>query len=152
MGILGKSFTWISQNFQRSNSTMAHADILIYINALQKEERDICHALTTIINNALVGAVSKLWHAHPVWFIDENPIVGFSKQKGGIRLMFWSGADFDEPLLTSSAGKFQDASIFYNKLDEILEIDVVRWLEKSILIQWDYKNIVKRKGVLLRLR
>jgi hypothetical protein len=27
-----------------------------------------------------------------------------------------------------------------------------RWLEKSEQIQWDYKNIVKRKGKLERLK
>ncbi|MBL8759582.1 MAG: DUF1801 domain-containing protein, partial [Phycisphaerae bacterium] len=29
--------------------------------------------------------------------------------------------------------------------------DLKRWLKKSVAIQWDYKNIVKRKGRLDRL-
>ena len=29
--------------------------------------------------------------------------------------------------------------------------DIQRWLKKAIKIQWDYKNIVKRKGKLIRL-
>jgi hypothetical protein len=33
-------------------------------------------------------------------------------------------------------------------LDEIDPQALQRWLEKSKLIQWDYKNIAKRKGKL----
>ena len=105
-----------------------------------------------MINQVLPGAESKIWHAHPVWFLDGNPIVGFSKQKKGIRLMFWSGASFDEENLNVKGGKFQDASIFYNSLSEIIAEDLNRWLLKSAEIQWDYKNIVKRKGKLDRLK
>ena len=91
---------------------------------------------------------SKVWHAHPVWFLDGNPIVGYSKQKPGIRLMFWSGADFKESALNVVGKKFKDASIFYNDVAEISRKDLHRWLGKAKEIQWDYKNIVKRKGLL----
>lgn len=114
-------------------------------------EKEICDTLLHIINENLIEAESKIWHAHPVWFIDGNPIVGYSKQKAGIRLMFWSGSDFEEPQLNVKGKNFKDASIFYNQPSEIIEDDVKRWLKKSITIQWDYKNIVKRKGVLVRL-
>lgn len=57
---------------------------------------EICEFIAQIIDSELIGSESKIWHAHPVWFLDGNPIVGYSKQKKGIRLMFWSGADFDE--------------------------------------------------------
>ena len=96
-------------------------------------------------------AENKIWHAHPVWFLDGNPIVGYSKLKGCIRLMFWSGADFDEPSPKQGTGKFKDASIRYTKALQINEDDLGRWLEKSQKIQWDYKNIYKRKGRLERL-
>ena len=96
-------------------------------------------------------AGNKIWHAHPVWFLNGNPIVGYSKQKAGIRLMFWSGADFEEDQLKVHGKKFKDASIFYNSADKINTDDLVRWLKKSREIQWDYKNIVKRKGVLVKL-
>jgi hypothetical protein len=100
----------------------------------------------------LTEAESKVWHAHPVWFLDGNPIVGYSKQKAGIRLMFWSGADFEEESLNVLGAKFKDASIFYNNFSEIEASDLNRWLKKSSEIQWDYKNIVKRKGQLERLK
>jgi hypothetical protein len=111
----------------------------------------ICDSLRVIINNVLTSAESKIWHGHPVWFLDENPIVGYSKEKKGIRLMFWSGADFEEGALNVVGGKFKDASKFYNSQEEINQEDVERWLRKSEKIQWDYKNIVKRKGKLERL-
>ena len=122
-----------------------------YIANLSETYKAIGQQLTELIDAHLLFTESKIWHAHPVWFIDGNPIVGFSKQKAGIRLMFWSGADFEEEQLAARGQKFKDASIFYNSVSEINSDDVKRWLQKSEIIQWDYKNIVKRKGVLVRL-
>lgn len=116
------------------------------------QDSEICDQLAAIIDGELAEAESKIWHAHPVWFIDGNPIVGYSKQKAGVRLMFWSGADFDENSLNVRGVKFKDASIFYQQVSEIVTEDLQRWLKKSQEIQWDYKNIVKRKGVLERLK
>ena len=126
-------------------------DIPSYNATQTLEDQAICNALQELISENLTEAESKIWHGHPVWFLDGNPIVGYSKQKKGIRLMFWSGASFEEENLNVRGEKFKDASIFYNSLSEINENDVRRWLEKSKTIQWDYKNIVKRKGVLERL-
>lgn len=127
--------------------------IVDYIENLSEEkEKAIGHQLAHLIDTYLTFTESKIWHAHPVWFINGNPIVGFSKQKAGIRLMFWSGADFDEPALNVRGEKFKEASIFYHSVSEIKAEDVQRWLQKSETIQWDYKNIVKRKGVLERLK
>lgn len=122
-----------------------------YNEKLAPEGKEICDRLATIINNELTDGESRVWHAHPVWFLNGNPIVGYSKQKAGIRLMFWSGADFAEEFLNIRGKKFKDASIFYNTVSEIHIDDIRRWLEKSRDIQWDYKNIVRRKGKLERL-
>ena len=121
------------------------------IEQLEDTDQAIVQKLTHIIDNHLSFTESKVWHAHPVWFIHGNPIVGFSKQKAGMRLMFWSGADFDEIALAVRGQKFKDASIFYHIVAEINEEDLKRWLQKSETIQWDYKNLIKRKGVLERL-
>lgn len=118
----------------------------------QLTDKEICDRLATKIDSELSSAENKIWHAHPVWFIDGNPIVGYSKQKKGIRLMFWSGADFEEENLNVKGKKFKDASIFYNSYSEIKIKELKRWLQKSIEIQWDYKNIVKRKGRLEKLK
>ena len=127
-------------------------DIITYNNLQNPVDKEICDLLFDTINKELTNAESKIWHAHPVWFLEGNPIVGYSKQKKGIRLMFWSGADFDEENLNIKGLKFKDASIFYNHLSEIDKEDLTRWLKKSAEIQWDYKNIVKRKGKLERLK
>jgi hypothetical protein len=108
--------------------------------------------LATLIDKHLKNAENKIWHSHPVWFLEGNPIVGYSKEKKGIRLMFWSGSDFDEENLNVKGGKFKDASIFYNSAEEIKTTDIKRWIEKSVEIQWDYKNLVKRKGKLERVK
>ncbi len=65
--------------------------------------------------------------------------------------MFWSGADFDEENLNAFGRKFKDDSIFYNSVSEINTKDLKRWLDKAKKIQWDFKNIVKRKGKLEKL-
>jgi uncharacterized protein YdhG (YjbR/CyaY superfamily) len=116
------------------------------------EEVELCNKLASLIDKNLKGAESKIWHAHPVWFLEGNPIVGYSKQKKGIRLMFWSGADFEENDLNVRGEKFKDASIFYNSVEDLDATDIKRWLDKSVQIQWDYKNIIKRKGKLERLK
>ncbi len=65
--------------------------------------------------------------------------------------MFGSGADFEEPNLNVVGKKFKDASIFFLHPEEINGEEINRWLKKSRNIQWDYKNIVKRKGKLEKL-
>jgi hypothetical protein len=123
-----------------------------YNDALDDNDRSICDLLAKEIDTGLQSAESKIWHAHPVWFLDGNPIVGYSRQKAGIRLMFWSGADFGEDALNVKRSRFKDASVFYTDASEIDKKELKRWLEKAKTIQWDYKNIVKRKGVLERLK
>lgn len=127
-------------------------DIISYNQNLQPEDKKIADILSEEICIFFPEAENKIWHANPVWFLDGNPIVGYSKQKLGIRLMFWSGKSFNEEKLNVEGEKFQDASIFYNGVNEIDKDYLKRWLEKSREIQWDYKNIVKRKGVLERLK
>lgn len=128
-----------------------HKDIKAYNNSQSNDDREICALLAELIDKGLPDAESKIWHAHPVWFLDGNPIVGYSKQKKGIRLMFWSGADFEEDGLDVIGEKFKDASVFYTEISAIKKTVVARWLKKSKTIQWDYKNIVKRKGKLEKI-
>lgn len=112
----------------------------------------IADLLATEINKNLPKAENKIWHRHPVWFLDGNPIVGYSKLKSGMRLMFWSGVSFDEKDLKPGTGKFKDASITYTSEEQINTKDLKRWLKKGKEIQWDYKNVVKRKGKLERIK
>lgn len=132
--------------------TSYSTEIQDYNSGLGDNDRAIANILAQTINENLPGAEHKVWHAHPVWFLDGNPIVGYSKLKSHVRLMFWSGQSFDEAALNLHGAKFKDASIGYNDVSEINVDDLKRWLQKSADIQWDYKNIVKRKGVLERLK
>ncbi len=125
-------------------------DTLAYNNAQSVTEKPICQLLASTINAALPEAENKIWHAIPVWFLDGNPVVGYSKLKNGIRLLFWSGQTFEEAGLKNE-GKFKAAEIRYTALDQVNTKDLQRWLKKARDIQWDYKNIVKRKGQLERL-
>lgn len=127
------------------------SDIQTYNNRLSQEEKIICDTLCGVIVSVLHDAEQKIWHAHPVWFLNGNPIVGYSKQKAGIRLMFWSGADFGDEQLKPGSGKFKDASVVFTAVGHIDLPRLQSWLNKSREIQWDYKNIVKRKGKLERL-
>lgn len=130
---------------------MMHKDIQAYNKALSPQEQQICELLAHEIDQQLPEAESKIWHRHPVWFLEGNPIVGYSKSKNCIRLLFWSGQLFDEPGLTNE-GSFKAAEARYTDKTQVNLKDLQRWLAKARDIQWDYKNIVKRKGVLERLK
>jgi hypothetical protein len=126
-------------------------DIQAYNNTQSKADKEICQLLAKEIDVALPKAENKIWHAQPVWFLDGNPVVGYSKLKNCIRLLFWSGQSFEEEGLQNE-GSFKAAEIRYTAAEQVNTKDLKRWLKKSEKIQWDYKNIVKRKGVLERLK
>ncbi len=121
-----------------------------YHATLTATDRVICEMLATEITRALPTAEYKMWHGHPVWFLEGNPIVGYDKLKECVRLLFWSGQSFDEAGLRPE-GSFKAAEVRYTDVTQIVLPDLVSWLKKAETTQWDYKNIVKRKGVLERL-
>jgi hypothetical protein len=122
-----------------------------YNRALSPGDQAICDLLAVEIDRKLPEAENRIWHAHPVWFLDGNPVVGYSKLKDAIRLLFWSGGSFEEEGL-ASFGKFRSADIRYTAVEQVKLRDLRRWLGLARAIQWDYKNIVKRKGRLERLK
>lgn len=125
-------------------------EIQAYNDSMSPADKAICQELASEVDKHLVNAESKIWHRHPVWFLNGNPIVGYSKLKDSVRLLFWSGQSFDEDGLQPE-GSFKAAEARYTDVKQIDKDLLKRWLEKSVKIQWDYKNIVKRKGVLERL-
>ena len=125
-------------------------EIQAYNNSMSATDRLICNFLYQQIESKLPEAENRIWHRHPVWFLEGNPIVGYSKLKDCIRLLFWSGQSFDEDGLQKE-GSFKAAEVRYISVAQINTNDMERWLKKAKEIQWDYKNIVKRKGVLERL-
>ena len=126
-------------------------DTQAYNDIQSAQEKKICDAIAAEINRNLPEAENKIWHAHPVWFLDGNPIVGYSKLKSCIRLLFWSGQSFDEEGLQNE-GSFKASETRYTSMEQINTKDLKRWLKKARDIQWDYKNLVKRKGKLERLK
>lgn len=124
---------------------------IVDYNSQHAEYEELCTTLCTLIDMQLAHATSKVWHGHPVWFLNDNPIVGYAIRKQGVQLLFWSGQSFDEPELEPE-GTFKAAQKYYRSPEEVHPDGLKRWLEKASLIQWDYKNIVKRKGVLERLK
>jgi hypothetical protein len=129
-----------------------HPDTLRYNEQQEPGDKEICDLLAHEIDRGLPEAENKVWHGHPVWFFEGNPIVGYSKQKPGIRLMFWSGADFGGAGLDVVGKKFKDASVFYNDVSEVSKRDLQRWLERAHEVQWDYRNLAKRRGRLDKLK
>ena len=128
-----------------------HSETLQYNEDQEPNHQEVCDLLAQEIDRSLPRAENKIWHAQPVWFLEGNPTVGYSKQKAGIRLMFWSGADFKEAGLNVIGKKFKDASVFFNDVSEVKKSDLRRWLKNAQEIQWNYRDIVKHKGRLERL-
>lgn len=128
-----------------------NTDIDNYNDLLHSNDKAICDRLRDEIDTVLSEAESKVWHGHPVWFLEGNPVVGYAKRKNNIQLLFWSGQSFEEKDLEVE-GTFKAAQKRYTDIDQINTEDLHRWLKKSRDIQWDYKNIVKRKGILIRIK
>jgi hypothetical protein len=135
----------------RYRGAMKPDTIDAYNEARTPADRILCERLRAEIEAGLHDAEGRIWHAHPVWFLAGNPVVGYSRLKAGIRLMFWSGAGFDEAGLRPGTGKFMDASRIYTSVDEVDAGDLRLWLDKAERIQWDYGNLV-RNGRLERIR
>lgn len=127
-----------------------HTTIRAYNKAQTAAYKKVCDVLAKEIDLGLKGSESKVWHKGPVWFIEGNPIVGYWVRKDAVQLLFWSGQSFDEPGLVGE-GKFKAAQALYTCVEDIKVTALRKWLRKSKKIQWDYKNIVKRRGVLERL-
>lgn len=128
-----------------------HPEIEAYHAALPDAARAVCDLLAREIQAALPDADGKVWHRHPVWFLDGNPVAGYSLLKGGVRLLFWSGQSFDEPGLHPE-GRFKAAEARYADVAQVDVEALRRWLGKARDIQWDYQHLVKRKGRLERLK
>lgn len=128
-----------------------HPEIKKYNESLPPGDRAIADLLAEHIDLNLPGAENKIWHGHPVWFLDGNPIVGYSKLKASVQLLFWSGQSFEEEGLEKE-GSYKAAQKRYTAADQVDVEQLKRWLAKSREVQWDYKNIVRRKGQLERLK
>lgn len=121
-------------------------DILDYESKLDDEFAEIGSALSNVFSKALPKAEGKVWHGHPVWFLDGNPVVGYSLKKSGIEVLFWSGQSFKNAGLLP-LGKFKAAKLEVASLKSLDKKQLAAWLVEAEKIQWDYANIVKKRSL-----
>src|SRR6187402_2251518 len=121
-------------------------DIRNYQNQLDDDTRAICDVLLQTIEHELPDAERKVWHAHPVWFYDGNPVVGYDRLKASVRLLFWSGQSFTTPGLTVE-GSFKAAEARYTAPDQVDVELLSRWLAQARDIQWNYRDIRTNRGL-----
>jgi len=122
-------------------------DVEAYHQKLTETDRELCELLAAEIDRGLPEAQNKVWHGHPVWFLEGNPIVGYDRLKKDVRLLFWSGQSFDEPGLANE-GTFKAAEAHYTSADQVDTDALARWLAKARDIQWDYEHIRATRGEL----
>jgi hypothetical protein len=130
----------------------ARDPIASYARALTPAAVAICRKLRSAIDGALPEATSRIWHGAPVWFVGENPVVGYSsKAKAGdtVTLLFWNGQSFGEPDL-EAVGSFHAAQIQYRDVRAIDAKPLVRWLGKAGKDIWD--AVAWRRAMLARRR
>jgi len=120
------------------------SDIAAYNEKLDEQERDIALDLGALISKNLPDAEGKVWHGHPVWFMDGNPIVGYSLKKSGIEMLFWSGQSFKSDALRA-LGKFKAAALSIPNKEALDPNLITALLEEAKVIQWDYANLPKKR-------
>ena len=126
-------------------------DIRAYQERLDAEARPICDLLLETIERVLPDADRKVWHAHPVWFFDGNPVVGYDRLKASVRLLFWSGQSFTSPGLAAE-GTFKAAEARYTAPEQV-DVELLRrWLAEARDVQWNYRDIRQSRGNLAPLR
>lgn len=121
-------------------------DILDYQSELSDADAEIGEAIIKLILKLLPNAEGKVWHGHPVWFIDGNPIVGYSLKKSGIEVLFWSGQSFKFEGLRA-IGKFKAAGIAVPTIQDLNKKSMKAWLAEAVAVQWDYQNLPKKRAL-----
>ena len=119
---------------------MIATDIIEYNQALNGTHRAIAEQLADLFSASLPNAEAKVWHGHPVWFLDGNPVCGYSLKKAGIEVLFWSGKSFMTAGLRP-IGKYQAAGISVETSQGVAKVE--SFLAEAKSIQWDYKNLPK---------
>lgn len=134
-----------SDKSTRGEDPAAEGDdpIAAYSQAQSVEFRAICDLLRQLIDSALPEATSKVWHGSPVWFIEENPVVGYNATAKSVNLLFWNGQAFDEPTL-NPVGKYRAAQTVFRGAAEIDPKVIRRWLKKSKADVFDSKAFFKK--------
>jgi hypothetical protein len=117
--------------------------IAAYSQAQPLALRPICDRLRELIAMAIPKASSKVWHGSPVWFLDDNPVVGYNATAKTVNLLFWNGQAFDEGAL-QPVGKYRSAQAQFRDAAEIDPKVIRRWLKKARSDVFDSKAFFKR--------
>src|SRR5262245_37265296 len=117
--------------------------IAAYAQAQLPAFRAMCNLLRQLIDSALPKASSKVWHGSPVWFTDDNPVVGYNAAAKTVNLLFWNGRAFDEPDL-QPVGKYQAAQAMFRDVAEIDAKTIRRWLKKARSDVFDSRAFFKK--------
>lgn len=131
-------------------ASMKQTDIADYAARQSIGIQDMCEQLFDIISRSLPEATAKLYHGSPVWFVDNNPIVGYDATAEHVNILFWSGQSFTTPGLVA-AGKFKAAGYQYATVEDIDEMTLEYWLAESLQTQWNYRDLRKNNGLLVSL-
>lgn len=126
-----------------SKSIESDDAIAAYSQAQPLAFRAMCDVLRELIVAALPRATFKVWHGSPVWFIDENPVVGYNATAKTVNLLFWNGQAFDEPDL-KPVGKYRAAQAIFGDASEIDAKVIRRWLKKAKADVFDSKTFFKK--------
>ncbi len=76
----------------------------------------------------------------PVWFVGEDPVVGYKSNGKNVNLLFWNGQAFNEPELRA-AGKHKAAQIQFTDIAQIDQKALRRWIGKAGKEIWDYADL-----------
>lgn len=117
--------------------------IAAYSQALSPEMRAICDQLREWITATVPEAESKVWHGHPVWFLEVNPIVGYSATAKAVNLLFWNGQAFGDPVL-QPVGKFRAAQAVFADATQLDPKTIRQWLKQAKTDVFDSKAFFKK--------
>ena len=123
--------------------TQGDGQIAAYSQALTPEFRTMCDTLQELISAALPDAASKVWHGSPVWFMEENPVVGYNATAKTVNLLFWNGQAFGDPAL-QPVGKYRAAQAVFGDAAEIDPMVIRLWLKKAKSDVFDSKAFFKK--------
>lgn len=136
------------QSSAAQDSPNSDDQIVAYSEAQPLPFRTMCAVLRELIDAALPKATSKVWHGSPVWFLDDNPVVGYNATAKAVNLLFWNGQAFEEPAL-KPVGKYRAAQAAFADAAEIDPKVIRRWLKKAKSEVFDSKAFFAklRKGI-----
>lgn len=121
---------------------MGSDPIALYAAKVPAAYAAVCAVLRTEIDRALPKSPARIWHATPVWFVGENPVVGYKVSAKHVNLLFWNGQAIGDPAL-EPVGKFKAAQIQYTDSSQVQLPALRRWLRHAGAHVWDARSMMR---------